>query len=241
MEKEYIHQPLQDIEETGEEQNFILNQEDKRNHTLDKMAEKEKLEREYVIPLRNKWKRVPRYKRANKAVKAIKEFLAKHMKIRDRDLNKIKIDTYLNEEIWFRGIRKPPSRIKVKAVKEDDIVKAELYELPEKLKFKKAREDKREAKAIEEIKPKKVLPVPGEKTEESKEESVKKEDSKKEETKEKTEKKKEDETKKEEAKEKKAAVVEAGQKMEKELAKKAKHQTKQSKQPKRQQRKALVK
>ncbi|MCH8945851.1 MAG: 50S ribosomal protein L31e [Nanoarchaeota archaeon] len=201
------------------------------------MAEKEKLEREYVIPLRNKWKRVPRYKRANKAVKAIKEFLAKHMKIRDRDLKKIKIDRYLNEEIWFRGIRKPPSKIKVKAVKEDDVVKAELYELPEKLKFKKAREEKREAKAIEEIKQKEVPPVPEEKTEESKEEEVKKEDSKKEE-----EKESDKEEKKVEAKEKKAAVVEAGQKMEKEFAKKAKHDVGgKTKQPKRQQRKALVK
>ena len=199
------------------------------------MAEKEKLEREYVIPLRNKWKRVPRYKRANKAVKAIKEFLAKHMKIRDRDLKKIKIDRYLNEEIWFRGIRKPPSRIKVKAVKENDIVKAELYELPEKLKFKKAREDKREAKAIEEIKPKEVPPVPGEKTEESKEEKVKKEETKEDE-------KKTEEKKEAEAKEKKAAVVEAGQKMEKEFAKKAKHDVGgKTKQPKRRQRKALVK
>ena len=194
-----------------------------------------KIEREYVIPLRNKWKRVPRYKRANKAVKAIKEFLAKHMKIRDRYLKKIKIDRYLNEEIWFRGIRKPPSKIKVKAVKEDDVVKAELYELPEKLKFKKAREEKREASAIKEIKPKEVPPIPEEKTEESKKEEETKEDEKK------TEEKKEAETKKEEAKEKKAAVVEAGQKMEKEFAKKAKHQTKQSKQPKRQQRKALAK
>lgn len=201
------------------------------------MAEKEKLEREYVIPLRNKWKRVPRYKRANKAVKAIKEFLAKHMKIRDRDLKKIKIDRYLNEEIWFRGIRKPPSKIKVKAVKEDDVVKAELYELPEKLKFKKAREEKREAKAIEKIKQKEVPPVPKEKTEESKEEEVKKEDSKKEE-----EKESDKEEKKVEAKEKKAAVVEAGQKMEKEFAKKAKHDVGgKTKQPKRQQRKALVK
>ena len=199
------------------------------------MAEKEKLEREYVIPLRNKWKRVPRYKRANKAVKAIKEFLAKHMKIRDRDLKKIKIDTYLNEEIWFRGIRKPPSRIKVKAVKEDDVVKAELYELPENLKFKKAREDKREAKAIEEIKPKELPPIPEEKTEESKEEGVKKEETKKDE-------KKTEEKKEAEAKEKKAAVVEAGQKMEKEFAKKAKHVDKiQGKQPKRQIRKTLVK
>ena len=199
------------------------------------MAEKEKLEREYVIPLRNKWKRVPRYKRANKAVKAIKEFLAKHMKIRDRDLKKIKIDRYLNEEIWFRGIRKPPSKIRVKAVKEDNVVKAELYELPEKLKFKKAREDKREAKAIEEIKPKELPPIPEEKTEESKEEGVKKEETKKDE-------KKTEEKKEAEAKEKKAAVVEAGQKMEKEFAKKAKHVDKiQGKQPKRQIRKTLVK
>jgi len=205
------------------------------------MAEKEKLEREYVIPLRNKWKRVPRYKRANKAVKAIKEFLAKHMKIRDRDLSKVKIDMYLNEEIWFRGIKKPPSRIKVKAVKEDDVVKAELYELPEKLKFKKAREDRREAEAIEGIKPKEVPPVPEEKTEESKEEDVKEEDSKKEE-KEIEEKEKTEEKKKVEEKEKKAAVVEAGQKMEKESAKKAKHVAGgKTKEPKHQFRKALAK
>ena len=77
----------------------------------------EKLEREYVIPLRNQWKRVPRYKRANKAIKAIKEFLAKHMKVENRDLKKIKVDTYLNEEVWFRGIKKPPAKIKIKAKK----------------------------------------------------------------------------------------------------------------------------
>ena len=40
------------------------------------MAEKknpaEKTEKEYIIPLRRKWVKVPRYKRANKAVKIIK-------------------------------------------------------------------------------------------------------------------------------------------------------------------------
>ena len=180
-----------------------------------------KLEREYVIPLRNKWKRVPRYKRANKAIKAIKEFLARHMKIRDRDLKKIKIDKYLNEEVWFRGIKKPPARIKVKAIKEEDIVKVELSEMPKKLKFKKSREEKREQKATE-IAEGKVKEAEKEKTEKSED-------------------KKEKETKKEEAKEKKSAVVESTQKMEKELSKKTKHETKQSKQPKRQQRKALAK
>lgn len=186
------------------------------------MAEKkteskgEKLEREYTIPLRNKWKRVPSYKRANKAVKAIKEFLARHMKVRDRDLNKIKIDKYLNEEIWFKGIKNPPARIKVKAIKEGDIVRVELLEMPEKLKFKKLSEEKREKSAVEKAKSKET---PSEKKEEAEDK----------------------EEKKEESDEKKAAVVEAGAKMEKDIAKKAKHQTKQSKQPKHQFRKALQK
>ena len=51
----------------------------------------DRIEREYVIPLRIKWKNVPRYKKTNKAIRTIKEFLVRHMKIRDRDLNKIKI------------------------------------------------------------------------------------------------------------------------------------------------------
>src|SRR3989344_5992210 len=102
-----------------------------------------KIEREYVIPLRHKWKIVQRYKRANKAVRTVKEFLVRHMKIRDKDLRKIKIDRYLNEELWFRGIRKPPAKIKVKAVRDGEIVKVELAELPEKLKFKKLKEEKK--------------------------------------------------------------------------------------------------
>jgi len=198
-----------------------------------------KLEREYIIPLRNKWKRVPRYKKANKAIKAIKEFLVKHMKIRDNDLNKIKIDKYLNEEIWFRGIRKPPSKIKVKAIKEGDIVKVELSELPVNLKFKKLREEKIEAKSVEILESKKkTLDKLKEQTKKP-EEKVKEE--KKEEKPEDEKDEKESEEKKEEAKEKKSAVVESTEKMEKDLAKKTKHQTKQSKQPKHQQRKALAK
>ena len=187
------------------------------------------LEREYTIPLRNQWKRVPRYKKANKAIKAIKEFLAKHMKIENRDLNKIKIDKYLNEEIWFRGIRKPPSKIKVKAIREGDIVKVELVEMKNKLKFKKLREEKLEQKAEELIKEKEKGIV--EKAKEKAEEPL-----------EKKEDEKESEEKKADAKEKKSAVVESTEKMEKDIAKKAKHDVGgKTKQPKRQQRKALAK
>ena len=188
-----------------------------------------KFEREYIIPLRNKWKRVPRYKRANKAIKAIKEFLVRHMKIRDGDLNKVKVDKYLNEEIWFRGIKKPPARIKVKAIKEGDIVKVELSEMPEKLKFKKLREEKREQKAMEILEGKKKT------LDKLKEQTQKREEKSEEEA-------KESEEKKEEAKEKKAAVVESTQKMEKDIAKKTKHEVGgKTRQPKHQVRKALDK
>ena len=194
------------------------------------MAEKtetktENLEREYIIPLRKKWAKVPRYKRANKAIKAIKEFLARHMKIRDRDLRKIKIDKYLNETVWFRGIRNPPSKIKVKAIKEHGTgeVRAELSEMPEKIKFKKARLEKRDQKAAQ-TPAKKPAEKPEEKLEQRPEQEQIQEE------------------KKEEEKEKKAAVIEAGKEMEKAAAKQMKKMKSQKiKQPKRQQRKALAK
>ena len=129
------------------------------------MAEKtntNKIEREYIIPLRRQVEKVPRYEKANKAIKTIKEFLVKHMKIRDRDLKKVKIDKYLNEEIWFRGIRKPHQKIKVRVIKEGDIVRAELFELKDKLKFKKAREDKLDAQAEEVVKAKQAVAKPEE-------------------------------------------------------------------------------
>ncbi len=187
---------------------------DKKTKTTDK------LEREYVIPLRREWKKVPRYRRAEKAIKAIKEFLVRHMKVRDRDLNKIKIDKYLNEEVWFKGIKKPPAKIKIKAIKEKDIVRAELVDYPEKIKFKKLREEKILKEGEEKAKKKKQKESVGEK---------------KEETTETTEKKKEEE-------EKKAAVIEAGEEIQKQTAKKVKHETGgKTKQPKHQKRVALAK
>jgi len=183
----------------------------------------EKIEKEYIIPLRIKWKKVPRYKRTNKAIKTIKEFLVRHMKIRDRDLKKIKLDRYLNEVVWSRGIKNPPSKIKVRAIKKGDIVRAELSDMPEKLKFKKLREEKKERKATEIGEKKKSM------MEKAKEGMQKPEE-------------KQTEEEKKEEKEKKSAVVESGKEMEKIAAKKTKHETGgKTKQPKHQIRKALVK
>jgi large subunit ribosomal protein L31e len=107
----------------------------------------EKIEREYVIPLREKCRPVPRYKKTNKAIKSMREFLVRHMKIRDGDLKKIKIDKSLNEIVWGRGIKNPPHKIKVKAVKDGENVIVTAVDVPQKIKFKKLREEKREQKA----------------------------------------------------------------------------------------------
>ncbi len=170
----------------------------KKNKTDEK-----KLEREYVIPLRKQTNKVPRYKKANKAVKAIKEFLAKHMKVEDRDLNKVKLDKFLNEMVWNRGIRNPPAKIKVKAVKENGIVRVEAVEMPTNIKFKKLREEKIKSQSQEVAKKRKAEKV--------QEEAADKDQNGVED--------------KKETEEKKEAVVESEQKIEKAEAKEAKHTT----------------
>jgi len=137
-----------------------------------------KVEREYIIPLRERGRAVPRYKKTPKAIKTIKEFLVRHMKIKDRDLSRVKIDKYLNEQMWFRGIKRPPAKIKVKAVKEKDIVRVELVDYPDKLKFKKLREEKLKKAAEEVGKKKKKEKVDEIKTEERSEEEKKEESEK---------------------------------------------------------------
>ncbi|MEM3113293.1 MAG: 50S ribosomal protein L31e [Candidatus Pacearchaeota archaeon] len=175
------------------------------------MAKKHKIsanEREYVINLRREILKVPKYRRTPKAIKAIKQFIAKHMRIPDRDLKKVKLDKYLNEEMWFRGIQNPPTKIKVKAKKSNDIVTVSLSNLPDKLKYKKLREERTKEIA-----------------EKSKKERKEAEKKAEEEIKEKAEEKREEEIKQEKTdeKEKEVAVAEAMEKQAEIKAKEQKH------------------
>jgi large subunit ribosomal protein L31e len=132
-------------------------------------------EREYIIPLRREILKVPRHKRTPKAVKAIKQFLAKHMRIQDRDVSKIKLDDFLNKELWHRGIKNPPTKIKVLAKRDGEVIRVTLVDLSEKAKFQIAREEKKK-KASEASKKKEEGKE--QTPEEKKEESEKKESSK---------------------------------------------------------------
>jgi large subunit ribosomal protein L31e len=146
------------------------------------MATKEtKVERIYIIPLRKEWLKAPKHKRAKKAIRAVREFLARHMRAEMKD---IKIGKWLNTLLWERGIRKPVAKVKVKVIKEEGIVWAEVVELSEYAKKIEAKLKAKESKS---------------KKEEKKEEAEKKEEKKIEETA-KEELKEEDKEKKEEEK-----------------------------------------
>ncbi len=81
------------------------------------------LERTYIIPLRKQVNKSPMYKRAKKAVTTVRNFLEKHMKSDD-----VKLGGMINRMLWKQGIKNPPGKIKVTAVKDDKgIVKAELF------------------------------------------------------------------------------------------------------------------
>jgi large subunit ribosomal protein L31e len=76
--------------------------------------QEEKLERLYTVPLTQAWI-TARHKRTKRAVKVLREFAEHHMKS-----SEIKITTELNERLWNRGITKPPRKIKVQMVKDED-------------------------------------------------------------------------------------------------------------------------
>lgn len=111
------------------------------------MASKEKeaklvLEREYIVPLRKDWIKVPYYRRVKRTVNTLREFVAKHMKIGDRDVDKVKLDKWLNHELNFRN-EKAMNKIKVRCKKYDDgIVRVELAEIPAAIKHRAERERK---------------------------------------------------------------------------------------------------
>lgn len=83
-------------------------------------------ERIYTIPLSRAWIAPPR-KRAPRAIRIIKSFVTKHMKLEARkegeeeeEPKKLILDNKVNEAIWSRGIEKPPRKIRIRAAKDKE-------------------------------------------------------------------------------------------------------------------------
>src|SRR3989338_1819833 len=98
------------------------------------MAKKEEpsktvLERVYTIPLRRETLKVPPFRKANKAVKTLREFISRHMKSEN-----VVVGKYLNLKIWNHGAKNPPGKVKVNAVKDDKgKVFVELVDAPKEV------------------------------------------------------------------------------------------------------------
>jgi large subunit ribosomal protein L31e len=77
-----------------------------------------------MVNLRKELKKVPRWTRASKAVRIIKEILEKQI-----ETENLEIDKNLNEKIWSRSSKNPPVKLRIKIVKVDEKTsKAELME-----------------------------------------------------------------------------------------------------------------
>ena len=125
VEKEEV--PEEEIEEAAEEEEIAEVKEEEEVEKEKKEVEEEIVEeRFYTIPLGKAWI-YPRKKRAPKAMRIIKSFVKKHMKLRtevevegEEEAEKLVISDEVNEKIWSRGIQKPPRKIRVRAVKDKE-------------------------------------------------------------------------------------------------------------------------
>ena len=71
-------------------------------------------EKFYTVNLRDLWTG-PKDKRAPKAVRTLREFVKRHMKV-----DNVKVSNEINQEIWARSIQKPPRKLKIRAVKDKE-------------------------------------------------------------------------------------------------------------------------
>ena len=113
----------------------------------------EKIEGVYNVPLRKEWLKVPLYQRAEKAVRALRQFTIRHMKSED-----VRIGNDVNRLIWQHGIQNPPHHVKITAKKDDKgVVMVSLFGEPKKATTEQKKAKKETTKAA--AKTPKVAPV----------------------------------------------------------------------------------
>jgi large subunit ribosomal protein L31e len=96
----------------------------------EKKEEEEEIveERIYTVPLGKAWIMPPR-KRAPRAMRMLKKFIIKHMKLEAlpeeegeeaEEPKELLISDEVNKKMWGRGVEKPPRKIRVRAAKDKD-------------------------------------------------------------------------------------------------------------------------
>ena len=77
-------------------------------------------EKVYTIPLRKAFRKA-HHKRVPYATRLVRSYLQTHMKTEN-----VKLGSKLNDQLWERSIGNPPRKVRVKAVREGNLVRAEL-------------------------------------------------------------------------------------------------------------------
>ncbi|RJS76200.1 hypothetical protein CW707_00255 [Candidatus Bathyarchaeota archaeon] len=113
-------------EESTEE---ILAEEEAKPAPKEERIKEEEIveERIYTVPLRKAWIAPPN-KRAPRAMRILKSFITRHMRLEARkeereeeeESKKLIVSNEVNERIWSRGIEKPPRKIRVRAAKDKE-------------------------------------------------------------------------------------------------------------------------
>ncbi len=126
--EEEVGEPLEKEEEPEEEAAVPAEEEAKPPRRREKEKEEEEIveERIYTIPLGKAWITPPN-KRAPRAMRIIRSFITKHMKLEaareeeeEETPKRLVINNAVNEKIWSRGIQKPPRKIRVRAAKDKE-------------------------------------------------------------------------------------------------------------------------
>ena len=73
-------------------------------------------ERVVTVPLRDV-KAEPKHRRADAAMRIIREHLAQHFKV---EPDEVRLDPSINEAVWVRGRSSPPRKLRVRAARFDE-------------------------------------------------------------------------------------------------------------------------
>lgn len=117
---------VEEIEEEVEEAEVAEVEEKIEKRARREVEEEIVEERMYVIPLSRAWIS-PRRKRAPRAMRLIRNFVERHMKMRGgaseeegEEMGRLVISNDVNEKVWSRGIEKPPRNIRVRVAKDKE-------------------------------------------------------------------------------------------------------------------------
>ncbi len=135
-EEEEAPQPKAEAESPAAEDEVVEEQPKRKEEAAEKEEEAEAAEKEpeaaeeaapeeeeeleiveekfYDLNMRKVWN-TPRKKRTPRAVRFLREFIARRMKTDD-----VSISEEANQMLWARGISKPPRKIRVRAVKDKE-------------------------------------------------------------------------------------------------------------------------